>query len=180
MITAHPYETREDRSYRMSENAIEQQERIRNRQQQTSPSPATAEAFETQIRNQATEVPEANLPPIPDPTGPFPIRNACPKCGARPYEQCKGARGPRQRAHTERYWAQAGAKPVAPNTGELATAKAINAAIGGLPTAPPTPPDPNDKRTALDKAVEALVRQHTSGAVIEAAWAAAHRIFAEK
>jgi hypothetical protein len=32
--------------------------------------------------------------------------------------------------------------------------------------------------TDLDKAVEALVRQHSSGAVIDAAWSAAHRIFA--
>jgi hypothetical protein len=34
--------------------------------------------------------------------------------------------------------------------------------------------------SALDKAVEQLVREHTSGAVIDAAWSAAHRIFAPK
>ena len=31
--------------------------------------------------------------------------------------------------------------------------------------------------SALDRAVEQLVREHSSGAVIDAAWNAAHRIF---
>lgn len=104
-------------------------------------------------------------------------RIACPRCGMPAGAKCINKNVILHRYHTERTQAASQAAPPKPGP---ATAKAINAAIGGLPTAPPTPPDPNDKRTALDKAVEALVRQHTSGAVIEAAWAAAHRIFAEK
>ena len=34
-----------------------------------------------------------------------------------------------------------------------------------------------DPRSDLDRAVEDLVTQHTCGAVIAAAWAAAHRLF---
>ena len=36
---------------------------------------------------------------------------------------------------------------------------------------------PQGKLTELDAAVEALVAAHTCGAVIDAAWAAAHRLF---
>ena len=43
--------------------------------------------------------------------------------------------------------------------------------------APVPPPPPPDTRSDLDRAVEQLVRQYTSGAVIDAAWEAAHRIF---
>jgi hypothetical protein len=43
---------------------------------------------------------------------------------------------------------------------------------------PPAPtPVKDDGLSALDRAVEALVREHTSGAVIDAAWAAARRTF---
>jgi hypothetical protein len=42
---------------------------------------------------------------------------------------------------------------------------------------PETTATPSAALTELDSAVEALVRQHTSGAVIDAAWAAAHRLF---
>jgi hypothetical protein len=34
-----------------------------------------------------------------------------------------------------------------------------------------------DTLSTLDRAVEQLVRDHTSGALIDAAWAAAHRLF---
>lgn len=43
--------------------------------------------------------------------------------------------------------------------------------------APVTPPARPDARTTLDCAVEQLVAEYTCGAVIDAAWAAAHRLF---
>jgi hypothetical protein len=36
---------------------------------------------------------------------------------------------------------------------------------------------PHGKLTGLDRTIEAVIRQHTSGAVIDVAWAAAHRLF---
>jgi hypothetical protein len=44
-------------------------------------------------------------------------------------------------------------------------------------TAPPPEPPPRPILDELNRAVEDLVRQHTCGAVIDAAWAAAHRLF---
>jgi hypothetical protein len=43
--------------------------------------------------------------------------------------------------------------------------------------APAEPPARPDTRTTLDCAVETLVAEYTCGAVIDAAWAAAHRLF---
>jgi hypothetical protein len=43
--------------------------------------------------------------------------------------------------------------------------------------APPARPEPADKRTDLDRAVEELVRHYTCGDVCEAAWEASHRIY---
>jgi hypothetical protein len=45
------------------------------------------------------------------------------------------------------------------------------------PVTPPARPAPKDTRTTLDCAVEMLVAEYSSGAVIDAAWAAAHRLF---
>jgi hypothetical protein len=134
-----------------------------------------ARDFQTAADDAAKETAPADAPPIPDATGPFPIRNACPKCGARPYEQCKGTRKPRERAHTERYWAQAGKPQTAKPTAELAAAKAINAAIGGLPTSA-TPAPPTNGLTVLEMTVQTLVAEYTATAVIDAAWKAAERL----
>jgi hypothetical protein len=45
------------------------------------------------------------------------------------------------------------------------------------PPEPPPPPAPADPRSDLDRAVEALVAAHTCSAVLDATWAAAHRLF---
>jgi len=98
-------------------------------------------------------------------------RIACPRCGMPAGAKCINKNVILHRYHTERTQAASQAAPPKPGP---ATAKAINAAIGGLPTSQAAPPD--DGLTILDRAVQMLVAEHTLGAVLDAAWAAAHRL----
>jgi hypothetical protein len=91
-------------------------------------------------------------------------------------------------AHAREYYAQqrAGAaerrEALERDGGEI---PAVNLQPIMQPTRPPraprveptAPAKASPELSALDKAVEALVRQHSSGAVIDAAWEAAQRIF---
>jgi hypothetical protein len=74
----------------------------------------------------------------------------CPQCHAAPGARCTNYAGAHCAPHSARKSPAAKNKPTSQAEPEL---------------------------SELDRAVEALVRQHTSGAVIDAAWAAAHRIF---
>lgn len=123
------------------------------------------------------------------PTLPLALRIACPQCKAPAGDSCHNYKGQPCSPHTRRKLAapaQIGDQPTpvdpepptpTPNPAPAPPPKVQPIRKARTPAARPTStPDPSGL-TDLDRTIEALVRQHTSGAVIDAAWSAAKRIF---
>lgn len=128
----------------------------RYRARNATPSSATPAA--TTRASVATRTAPASSPPRPPPTPTRPSRAPATRRppGAPPF-----ARSGRRRR---------------PTLG-LAGKAPRQADVGPPPPPRPAPTPAKDGLTPLDRAIEALVREHTSGSVIDAAWAAARRIF---